>query len=242
MTKILTLLPNSTQRSIYDYSGIKSKNLTFEVQPNSIWTAYEIQNETIFLNKIPPNCTISPISVFSFSREPKKYLFFNLFDVKTTYFDGTRLEIVTVIFDERTQKNRFLILDYYSNAISSDPTQPFKNPNTDSLTIRVRNNSIHGFYEDKYYVHGRKNNGRNLVWTLTPEFGIDCNRQIFYGSQDDYSPNILWFDEYYIRRVNPFYIDYIWNNLYIEGRKQKPDFSFYYEHSTNFTITPEISI
>ena len=231
----LSLFPSFIQKSIFR-NTIQNKPLNFTIRPNSIWTAYPIQNETEILKRLPKNLELSSISVFKTST-PKKYLFFNFFGVDSNYLNGYRLEIVTVVKERWSNKKRFIILDYYSNSISSDPIHWFKKPNAYQMSISNSNQILSAHMDSNYLFVGEKNNHIKL---LTSEFSTSCNKNIYYGTPKVHLPNLLQFDKNLLSKVILFDNFIVHNKLWGHTIKNnKPDFAFFYPHSILFDIIPE---
>lgn len=232
----LSLLPSLIQRKAYKLA-VGNKQMNFDLHPNSIWVGYEIQNETEILKRIPPNLELCPVSVFK-TLPAKKYLFFNFFGVACDYLNGNRLEIVTVVQDKMSKMKRFIILDYYSNTISSDPMHPFKKPNARIMDLISSPKYLSAYCDEKYIFVGKKLSRLKL---LSSEFSIGCNKNIFYGTPKIHLPNHLEFDPLLISKVQMFESFSVHNQLWTSSvnNMTAPSIAFYYPQAIPFKIIPE---
>lgn len=238
LCNLLSLLPNEYQKYIYQKSNLHNENINFNVDENSVWIGYIIKNSTLINKLLPDNLELSPISVYKYEKTQNFVLFFNFFHVNSEYFNGHRLEIVTVAKDIFTNKKRFVILDYYSDTISIDPKHIFKTPNALKMNLYSNHKNMINAYSDENYLISVEKNIK-YYFNLSNEFAIDCNKNIYYGLNDNHLPNFLSFDESKIGIVKKANINFIYNNLWIESRYTSPIYSFYYPHETKFKIISE---
>lgn len=229
LTFLLTLLPKPIQWWIYHQAHLDHREISFHVEPYSMWVGYKITNESHVQSMIPADLELAAVPIYE-NLPPEKYLLFNFFRVKSEYFEGFRLEIVT------TAKNpsghiRFVILDYYSDTISSDPMNPFKRPNA----VEMKKPSAMSCRLDHRYVLEGSAGAPTL---LTTTFGIQANEFIYYGSKTPHRPNALEFDHDSVRRVFRFNIVNLTNQLWNEAREHAPAVSFFYPHNVSFSIIP----
>ena len=227
-------LPSKLQKHIlYNVVKIDKQILDFNLKPNSTWTAYEIKDDTRILEKIPSDLELTDIKIFKDS-EPIKALFFNFFKVDSTYLSGNRLEIVTVVKDKKNDKKRFIILDYYSDTISSDPEHCIKKANAKKMKFVNTDKNIGSYMEDKYVFYGEKD--PTHIVTLSPEFAISCNKNIYYGSSKPHLPNYLEFDKEKVSSIHLFTTFELVNKLWKDTISDKPFIAFYFPNALNFKI------
>lgn len=207
--------------------------MTFHVLPGSLWTAYEMSGkEKEVLERIPDGLRWAESAVFENGKK-RYYLFFNFFRVRTPYFDGHRLEVVITVADKE-DKLHFLILEYHTDAISSDPLHYFRPPDRHDMTIHPM----------EYYKMGREY-VMDVWMSPTPTFSrldeafVRANDTIYYASS--LTPNHLCFDEDEVGRV--VRIDIVCksiNTLWASCREYpEPDFCFVYPHPVSFLIRPK---
>lgn len=227
-------LPSNIQKAIlYNVVKIDKQILDFNLKPNSTWTAYEIKDETKILEKIPSDLELTTIKIFKYSK-PIKTLFFNFFKVDSTYLSGNRLEVVTVVRDKKNNKKRFIILDYYSDTISSDPEHCIKKPNAKKMKLVNSKTEIGGYMENKYVFMGIKDEKESRM--LSSEFAVSCNKNIYYGSIKPHLPNYLEFDKESVSTVHFFKKVELVNYLWKESIVDEPFIVFYFPQPLFFKI------
>lgn len=227
-------LPSKLQKHIlYNVVKIDKQILDFNLKPNSTWTVYEIKDETKILERIPSDLELTDVRIFKDS-EPIKAIFFNFFRVDSTYLSGNRLEIVTVVRDKKNNKKRFIILDYYSDTISSDPEHCIKKANAKKMKFSNTEQNIGSYMEDKYVFYGEKD--ATSLQRLSSEFGITCNKNIYYGSTTPHLPNYLDFDYEKVSNVNLFKDFTLINHLWQDTISEKPFIAFYFPQALHFKI------
>ena len=101
---------------------INIKSMQFNLNKDSLWLSYPLKTTSFkdLSNKIPQTHRLAKCKVFE-EDKPDYRLFFNFFQVKTTFFTGNRLEIVTIANNMLNNEPSFVILDCYSNVMSWDP-------------------------------------------------------------------------------------------------------------------------
>lgn len=230
---VLSLLPISWQRWIYD--RMVSESIVFHVLSGSLWSAYEIiGNEEDIIKRIPAGFELAPTTIFKNDDAPKKWLFFNFFRVRSSYFEGTRLEIATMIRRKEDGDIHFIILEYYTDTISHDPLHPFRPP--DDYTFQVDPLRLYKM-DDRFEM--------NILFPIDqPQFQaldhafVMANQQIYYAHSD--RPDILFFDKE--EAGNVVVIDCVYNvmnDLWPACRRDQPDLQFVYPHPVSFLIFPQ---
>lgn len=230
-TYCLSRLPRTWQEWIYRQT-IREEYIPFHVSPGSMWAIYEAIGDAMpILERIPYGMRWADVSIFP-GEEKRFYLFFNFFRVKTPYFEGNRLEIVTTIKDQQG-KVRFLILDYHTDTISSDPLHLFRAPDCSDMVIRPMQNWR---MDDRFEMDVWASPTPEII--MLDEFVIQANEQIYYADSD--RPNLLFFDKDEVRRVIRIKHLCEWTNrLWTACRGHKPDLVFVYPHPVSFLIRPE---
>jgi hypothetical protein len=101
---------------------INVKSMQFNLNKDSLWLSYPLKTTSFkhLSNKIPSTHRLAKCKVFE-EDKPDYRIFFNFFQVKTTFFTGNRLEIVTIANNILNNEPSFVILDCYSNVMSWDP-------------------------------------------------------------------------------------------------------------------------
>lgn len=232
---VVSYLPKMVQKWLYR-RVLVDREMTFDVLPRSLWLVYEAKEDAPeILKRLPPDTEWAPVSVFP-DESPKKYLFFNFFQVETEFFQGYRLEVVTTIRCADGTLS-FLILDYHTDTISSDPTIFFRTPDNHDMFIREKYNVCHWKMTDTYNIQVWMENVR---YTVLNDAFVDANRKIFYASSD--RPNILSFDREAVKKVVVLkHTMCLRNKLWRDSRSDKPIASFFYPHTLSFLIQPDVS-
>lgn len=239
-TSLLSRIPRRAQEWIHK-RVIADEPMRFDMRPGSLWLAYRaVGDAPEVIERIPSGTRWADVSIFP-GDEPGRYIFFNFFRVETAYFGGHRLEVVTTIADGDGE-TRFLILDYFSDAISSDPEHLFRPPtHTDMDMVSdvdgIRVWRLADLYRAEAWV--------SPIAGITPldvSFSVDANRIIYYAGSD--KPNVLEFDPdetgsvVVLGKENMCYLE---NHLWTGCREADPVASFMYANPVSFTIRPDPS-
>ena len=225
------------QSKFLTWTGLDKHPISFHVKDHSTWLAYEITSPEKVQEQLPPNLQLSPISVFN---ETERYaLFYNFFEVHSPFFQGHRLEFVTVGQDRDKGTKHFVILDYLSDTISSDPTMIFRKASRSQMNIfRNMTSPVHACEIPKEFyllcAHSIRSSSNLFV---RPEFGIDCNKEIYYGSSRVHQPNKLSFNSSDTQQVRTFIPLVVENPFHIDIRNAFPYLAFYYPHDIPFQIS-----
>lgn len=230
-----SFLPSRIQQWIYDRSMIGNTTMSFYVEPGSTWLAYPITNDTRIKSMIPPGVELTETSIFPGFPE-QKYLLFNYFRVSTPFFQGTRLEVVTVVEEKTTCKKRFLILDYLSDTVSSDPKAVFRRANDKTMSVSSTTDGNIMYTATNFSITFSPNSNVHAV--LHPHFYRDANERIYYGTPVSHSPNELDFNQTDVKRVVRIRPSSLVNLLWKSSRTPDPTFCFHYKHGLMFSIIP----
>lgn len=236
------LLPPFVQKSIFSWTGLEHRILPFHVKHGSTWLAYEITRPEKVQAKLPPDLVLADISVFQ--ETPKPVLFYNFFKFESQFFQGHRLEFVTVALHKKTGKSHFVILDYLSDAISSDPTHIFRDPTRSRMSLQCQSEYHYCEIPDEFFVfcaHGSEqeqdsNHFHSFPSSINRQFSVECNEEIYYGSSFAQTPNKLWFSEQDTSHVVPFSPVVIKNPYHTSIRASTPFLAFYYPKDIVFSI------
>ena len=199
-------LPTFLQKSIFSWTGLENRIMPFHVKNGSTWLAYEITRPEKIQCKLPPQLELSEISIFQ--ETPKPVLFFNFFQVDSIFFQGHRLEFVTVAKHKKTGKFHFVILDYLSDAISSDPTHIFREPTRSHMKLNYQPEYHYCEIQNEFFVfcahfYNESESFPSSIPFINPRFSVECNEEIYYGSSYAQTPNKLWFSDKETSHVLP---------------------------------------
>ena len=108
----------------FNKNTIYVKSMRFNLDKDSLWLSYPLKTTSFkhLSNKIPSTHRLLKCKVFEEDKRDYR-LFLNFFKVKTLFFTGNRLEIVTIAKNVINNEPSFVILDCYSNVISWDPIE-----------------------------------------------------------------------------------------------------------------------
>jgi len=147
--KLLVLI----KYSIYFFLGTYNVNafnlnvdkIKFNVAKDSLMISNTIKPECVdkFNLLLPKNQEIQKCKVFGNDKFDYR-IFFNIFTVNTDFFSGDRFEIITITKDINTHRLSFVILDYYTNAMTWDPIDGIKRSN--SIIYKTNENEVYKWY------------------------------------------------------------------------------------------------
>lgn len=204
--------------------------IQFVVQPNSVWLGYRIKDSTEVEKRIPTNLDLTKVSVFG--NIPEYYLFFNFFHVSSNVLSGLRLEIVTMVREKSTGMHRFIILDYLTNTVSSDPNIPFQRANQKNMQLLDLGSHLFLNANNDYVVLLKKGKKKSILKTFVNE----PNKKIYYAKSE--IPNQLEFDINQVSDTHDIEILHSKNHLWREVINEKIEIQFFYPNQTIFSIIP----
>ena len=132
--EMLTRLPVGVQKWIVGRAGGKDEYVGFIVEPYSLFLAYEIRDEAAASELLPPGYELVPTAIFE-GTEPRPCGVIGAFNVHTSVFWGTRVELSLIAENRTTGMLSWVICDYESNTISYDPGQGFSGSTTQRSII-----------------------------------------------------------------------------------------------------------
>lgn len=161
---------------------INVKSMQFNLNKDSLWLSYPLKTTSFkdISNKIPSTHRLVKCKVFE-EDKPDYRLFFNFFQVKTSFFTGNRLEIVTIANNIINNEPSFVILDCYSNVMTWDPITGIQKANC-KIKKKITNTKYNVNLDLKIQDDKIVNNIFNLQSFKTkikknvlPEFSINPN-------------------------------------------------------------------
>lgn len=151
-------------------------SIQFNLNKDSLWLSFPLKTTSFkfISNKIPKTHRIAKCKVFEEDKLDYR-LFFNFFEVKTPFFSGNRLEIVTIANNIIDNTKSFVILDCYTNVISWDPISGLQKPNCKidkKITNTIYNVKLNNCDENIFKLLSFKTN----IWKkVLKEFSIYPN-------------------------------------------------------------------
>lgn len=125
----LRKLPKFLQQIIMEKGSKSSPFISFIVEPYSFFLAYEILDVEKISELIPDDYELVKTSMFE-GNEERNSVIIGVFDVHTSVFWGTRLEVYIIARNKRTGLVSWIIYEYETNTISYDPGRGFIPPST----------------------------------------------------------------------------------------------------------------
>jgi hypothetical protein len=116
---LLKYVPGKLQIKALENSSKDNPYLGFVVDPYSTFLFYEIVDLEWARRLIPDGFELEKTRVFN-DGEPKYYISFAAFNVKTSAFAGTRLEVNVIARSKKTGLISWIIVDYDTNTLSHD--------------------------------------------------------------------------------------------------------------------------
>ena len=131
--EMLAKLPMSVQRWIVAHAG-GDPYVGFVVEPYCLFLAYEIDDLAAARRQLPDHYELVPTTMFA-DGEPRYCSILGAFNVHTSVFWGSRVELYLIAEDTRTGMLSWIICDYESNTINYDPGEGFSGSTTSHAVI-----------------------------------------------------------------------------------------------------------
>ncbi len=132
--EMLSRLPVGVQKRIVARASRDGSRIGFVVEPYSFFLAYEIRDEAEANRQLPPGYELRPTAMFE-GTEPRLCGVVGAFNVHTSVFWGSRVELSLIAENTRTGMLSWVICDYESNTISYDPGQGFSGSSTSHSVV-----------------------------------------------------------------------------------------------------------
>lgn len=116
---------------INNIKNFNIKSMQFNLNKDSLWISHPLKRTSFAeLSKlIPETHKLTMCKIFE-NDKPDYRLFYNFFEVRTPFFKGNRLEVVTLAKSTIDQTISFIILDCFTNAMSWDPIDGIRESNS----------------------------------------------------------------------------------------------------------------
>jgi hypothetical protein len=138
--EMLARLPVDVQKWIVDRAGGKDPYIGFIVEPYCSFLAYEIADIEQAKGLLPPHYELIPAAMFD-GTEPRYCAILSAFNLHTSVFWGTRIELYLIAENTKTGMMSWVIVDYEANTISYDPGQGFAGSTTSHSVVTT---TFHG--------------------------------------------------------------------------------------------------
>ena len=134
MSPFMKWVPKKIQNKIISQSAQKNPYMGFVVEPYSVFLCYEIKDLEQAKTLIPDNFSLIKTKIFT-EDEPKYYMIFTCFNVHSSAFWGTRLEVNIIAENKETGLLSWLIIDYDTNTLSYDKKNGLISSSTDQALV-----------------------------------------------------------------------------------------------------------
>ncbi len=131
--EMLARAPRSVQRWVVDHAG-GDPYVGFVVEPYCLFLAHSIDDPAAASTLLPADYRLVPTSMFA-DGEPRYCGIIGAFNVHTSVFWGSRVELYLIAEDTRTGMLTWIICDYESNTINYDPGEGFSGATTQRAVI-----------------------------------------------------------------------------------------------------------
>lgn len=169
--------------------NLNVKSMSFNVNKDSLWLSYPLKRTSFkeLSEKIPETHQLAKCKVFKEDTNDYR-LFFNLFQVKTPFFTGNRLEVVTIIKNIKTNQNSFVVLDCFTDAMTWDPINGIQKANC-FINKKINNfdyniivkkilNPTNKIEKNDITNNGNNKNNNNNANKLTKIFNLKSKRSV----------------------------------------------------------------
>lgn len=246
MFKILFIISFFLNSSAYKLTKLNIQKLPFNLNKNSLWVSYPINTNSIqnINNMIPNSHYLYKCKVFE-DDLPKYRLFYNIFEVKTPFFHGNRMEVVTLIKNRFTHETSFVVLDCFTDTMAWDPIDGVKQSNAIFKKENLEKNNYVLSVIKKSNIKSNNKKESNKIFSISAEkskifkkplkkFSIQSNYLCFFKNHTEGFK--LEFNENEIDVSTNLLKDYkIENNVY-SNYIQNIEYAFIYTNNMKFTV------
>lgn len=237
------LMPKSLQNKIITSSSDKNPYMGFVVEPYSFFLCYEITDLEYAQSLLPDGFELVKTQILT-DDTPKYYCIFTCYNLHTSAFWGTRLEVNIIAKSKKSGLTSWVIVDYDTNTLSHDIANGLTSKTTSQaiLTTDFAGNMIVDIVnEDKnrgLVVDCNIKNSTNVV--LNHELWMQGNLSIGYGKEISNNS-----DEVFSLKFDPLEVETGFvvdtqnlnidrNDWYPDMCVGKPDFVVYFEFAQHF--------
>ena len=219
------------------YLALNINSMQFNLNRDSLWITLPIKSTHYGdITRLLPN-TVRLTKCKVFHEDNLDYrLFFNFFTVKTSFFTGERLEIVTITKNIETNNVSFVVLDCYTNAITWNPENGIEKANsiiTSDITNSKYNLDITQ-KTDKNNILSLRSYKSKIYKTVSTKFSVDPN-YICYFKTHNRGFRLSFNEKEIDKKVLLLKNVQIKNSLYHSFVKEYEHF-FIYPNSMNFKV------
>lgn len=179
-------IPKKMQNKIMKNSAKKNPYMGFVVEPYSIFLCYELKDLEWAKKLIPDGFELIKTEIFE-GDEPKYYAILGSFNVHTSAFWGTRLEVNIIARNKRNNLLSWVIVDYDTNTLSHDTSKGVVDSTTEQalLTTDFDGNIIVDMQNDTQNRHlvfdAKTNNAKTKM--MGRQLWLEGNLSVGYGRE-----------------------------------------------------------
>lgn len=177
------LLPTSIQNKMMHNSAKVSPYMGFVVEPYSFFLCYEIIDLKLAQSMLSDGFEMIKTSIFD--EEPKYYCIFTCYNIHSSAFWGTRLEVNLIAKNLENNLTSWVILDYDTDALSHDKANGLRTCTTSeailttdfdgNIIVDIRNQA------SKRELVVNANTTSAIKKVLDQQLWLDGNLSIGYG-------------------------------------------------------------
>ena len=132
--EMLGRLPTRVQKWVVGRASSPDQYIGFVVEPYAFFLSYEIADVAAARRQLPPGYELIPSAMFE-DTEPRYCGVVAAFNIHTSVFWGSRVEVYLIAENTRTGMLSWVICDYETNTISYDPGQGFSGSSTSRSVV-----------------------------------------------------------------------------------------------------------
>ena len=132
--EMLGRLPTGVQKWVVSRASRPDQHIGFVVEPYAFFLSYEIADVDAARRQLPPDYELIPSAMFE-DTEPRYCGIVAAFNIHTSVFWGSRVEVYLIAENKRTGMLSWVICDYETNTISYDPGQGFSGSSTSRSVV-----------------------------------------------------------------------------------------------------------
>ena len=243
MAPLSTYIPSQFQNAVMERSAEDNPYMGFVVEPYSLFVCYEILDLEWAERLIPDGFELIKTRIFE-DGEPKYYMIFGSFNVHTSAFWGTRLEVNVIARNKETGLLSWIIVDYDTNTLSHDRLHGVVGSTTDQalLTTDYEGTIIVEIENQKrqraFTVHVRTHESQEKK--LDTRLWLEGNLSVGYGreiSQNSSDAFLLLFNQKEVEKAQRVPLEHVTvtENTWFKGLfKNEPDEVVYFPYAQHY--------
>ncbi len=131
--EMLARMPRRVQQWVVSHAP-GDDDIGFVVEPYCFFLSYEITDPEAAAKLLPPSYRLIPTAMFA-DQAPRLCAIVGAFNIHTSVFWGSRVELYVIAEDTRTGMLTWVICDYESNTINYGPGEGFAGATTERAVL-----------------------------------------------------------------------------------------------------------